>query len=200
MVVLYIASAGWLSFVLGVAVLGLWLRKHPSQANAERSSRVAHLLFFAGLVAPGLVIVFYPGLTHLDVLFGIHPLPLRPFFLITGIVLALPGAYLLLVSNRLLRVEGSGANAFNLTEYIVEGDIYRYTRNPMSLGYYLLSLAIGFISGSTVATAAVTLGLVPAHLFFLRFFEELELGLRFGESYQQYRQEVPFLIPRLPLR
>jgi hypothetical protein len=31
----------------------------------------------------------------------------------------------------------------------------------------------------------------------LKFFEELELGLRFGESCQQYKQRVPFLIPKL---
>jgi protein-S-isoprenylcysteine O-methyltransferase Ste14 len=92
---------------------------------------------------------------------------------------------------------GSGANAFRLTRQIVAGDIYKYTRNPMSLGYYLLSPSLGFISGSTLVTLAVLLGLVPAHLFFLKFFEELELGLRFGESYEQYKQKAPFLIPRL---
>jgi protein-S-isoprenylcysteine O-methyltransferase Ste14 len=57
---------------------------------------------------------------------------------------------------------------------------------------------MGFISGSTLVTSAVLLGLIPAHLFFLKFFEEFELGLRFGPSYQQYKQQVPFLIPRLP--
>lgn len=34
-------------------------------------------------------------------------------------------------------------------------------------------------------------------IFFLKFFEELELELRFGESYKQYKQKVPFLIPKL---
>jgi protein-S-isoprenylcysteine O-methyltransferase Ste14 len=42
----------------------------------------------------------------------------------------------------------------------------------------------------------VLLAIVPAHLFFLKFFEELELSLRFGESYRQYKQKVPFLIPK----
>jgi protein-S-isoprenylcysteine O-methyltransferase Ste14 len=198
MVVVYLALLGLLAFVMGVGVLGLWLRKHPSKVNAEKSSRIVHFLFFAGLVAPGLVIIFYPGLTHLDGLVGFDPLPWNPFFLIAGIVLAIPGLYFLLVSNKLLRDLGSGANAFRLTKQIVEGDIYKYTRNPMSLGYYLLALSMGFISGSTLLTLAVLLGLVPAHLFFLRFFEELELELRLGESYRQYKRKVPFLIPRLP--
>ena len=67
----------------------------------------------------------------------------------------------------------------------------------MSLGYYLFLLSVGFMSGSTLFTLGVLLGLIPAHIFFLKFFEELELEFRFGESYKQYRQKVPFLIPKL---
>jgi protein-S-isoprenylcysteine O-methyltransferase Ste14 len=147
---------------------------------------------------PGLLCIFYPGLTHLDELVGLSPLPWKPFFLIVGIILAIPALYLLVVTNRLLRDLGSGANAFRLTKQIVDGDIYRYTRNPMSLGYYLFALSVAFLSGSTLATCAVLLGIIPAHVFFLKFFEELELGIRFGESYQQYKRNVPFLIPRPP--
>jgi protein-S-isoprenylcysteine O-methyltransferase Ste14 len=117
-------------------------------------------------------------------------------FLVTGIVLAIPGLYLLGISNKLVRAKGGGANAFRLTKQIVEVDIYKYTRNPMSLGYYLLLLSVGFISGSTLLTLGVLLGLVPSHLFLLKYFEELELELRFGESYKEYKQNVPFLIPR----
>jgi protein-S-isoprenylcysteine O-methyltransferase Ste14 len=65
----------------------------------------------------------------------------------------------------------------------------------MSLGYYLCALSAGFISGSTLLTFVVLLGLIPAHIFFLKYFEELELELRFGDS---YKQAVPFMIPRIP--
>jgi protein-S-isoprenylcysteine O-methyltransferase Ste14 len=197
MVVRYLGLLGLLAFVVGVGILGLWLRKHPSKVNAEKSSRITHLLFFAGLGTPFLISVFYPGLTHLDGLIGINPLPLKPFFLITGSILVIPGLYFLGISNKLLRALGTGANAFRLTKRIVETDIYKYTRNPMSLGYYLSALSVCFISGSMLLTLYVLLGIIPAHLFFLKFFEELELELRFGESYKQYKQKVPFLIPKL---
>ena len=197
MVVLYLGLLGFLAFIMGVGILGLWLRRHPSKVNAEKSSRIMHFLFFAGLGTPLLISIFYPGLTHLDELIGLNPLPLKPFFLITGIILAILGLYFLGISNNTLRALGSGANAFRLTKQIVEKDIYKYTRNPMSLGYYLFSLSVGFMSGSTLFTLSVLLGLIPAHVFFLKFFEELELELRFGESYKQYKQKVPFLIPKL---
>ena len=197
MVVLYLGLLGLLTFVVGVGIMGLWLRRHPSKVNAEKSSRITHFLFFAGLGTPFLISVFYPGLTHLDELVGLDPLPWKTFFLITGILLAISGLYFLGISNKSLRALGSGANAFRLTKQIVEKDIYKRTRNPMSLGYYLFLLSVGFMSGSTLLTLYVLLGVIPAHLFFLKFFEELELELRFGESYLEYKKSVPFLIPKL---
>ena len=195
MFTLYLILIGLLFFALGVGVLGGWLRRHPSKDNAEKSSRVMHFLFFAGLGAPILIGVFYPGLTHFDELVGLKPLPWRTLFLVLGISLAIPGLYFLAVTNKLLRALGSGANAFRLTTRIVADDIYKRTRNPMSLGFYLWTLAIGLCSGSTFITLAVLLGWIPAHIFFLKFFEELELELRFGEPYLEYKKSVPFLIP-----
>jgi protein-S-isoprenylcysteine O-methyltransferase Ste14 len=196
MVALYYVLFGLLAYFMGAGILGLWLRKRPSKVNAEKSSRIMHFLFFSGLVTPGLVIIFYPGLTRLDGLVGFDSLPLKPLFLIVGIVLAIPGLYFLAISNRLLRTLGSGANAFRLTKQIVEKDIYKHSRNPMSLGYYLLSLSLGLISGSTLITLGALFGLIPAHIFSLKYFEELELELRFGESYLEYKQKTPFLIPK----
>jgi Phospholipid methyltransferase len=84
-----------------------------------------------------------------------------------------------------------------LTKRVVAGDIYQQTRNPMSLGFYFCSLGVALIAGSSVATCASLLGYIPAHIFFLKFFEERELALRFGASYMEYKARVPFLIPKL---
>jgi protein-S-isoprenylcysteine O-methyltransferase Ste14 len=97
----------------------------------------------------------------------------------------------------LLRSIGKGTNAFVLTKRVVNDDVYKMTRNPMSLGFYLLSLGAAFISGSTFATLAVVLGIIPSHVLFIKYFEEKELELRFGEAYLEYKKNVPFLIPRL---
>lgn len=197
MIVLYLGIIGVLGFIAVVGIAGIWLRKNPSKANAEKSSRIVQFSFFTILSTPIAISIFYPGLTHLDDLVGLNPLPFKTVFLIIGIILALPGIYLFIFSNKSLRALGEGANAFRLTRLVVENDVYKYTRNPMSLGYYLLALSIAFISGSTLFTLYVLLGIIPAHLFFLKYFEELELELRFGEFYKQYKQKVPFLIPRL---
>jgi hypothetical protein len=38
--------------------------------------------------------------------------------------------------------------------------------------------------------------MIPVHLFYLKYFEEYELELRLGPSYLEYKQQVPFLVPR----
>jgi protein-S-isoprenylcysteine O-methyltransferase Ste14 len=187
---------GILVFTIGFGILGLRLRKRPSKVNAEKFSRIMHSLFFAGLVTPGLIIILYPGLLQLDEMLGLISLPIKPTFRVVGVILALPGIYLIGISNRLLRTIGNGANAFRLTKKIVQTNIYQHTRNPMSLGYYLFFLSLSLISGSTIVTLAILFGYIPVHLFFLKYFEELELELRFGETYMQYKQRVPFLIPK----
>ena len=200
MIVLYLGLFGLLVFILGVGILGLWLRNNQSKENAEKFSRIMHFLFFAGLVAPGLIGIFYPSPTHFDELVGLPPLPLKPLFLVGGIILAIPSLYFLVISNKLLRALGSGTNAFILTKKVVGQDIYKYTRNPMSLGYYLLIVSIGFISNSTLITFGGLLGVIPAHIFFLKYFEELELEIRFGQSYKEYKQKTPFLFPKFSER
>lgn len=193
---LYLGTLGIITFVAGAAILGLWLRRSPSKENADRASRVMHFLFFAGLGLPPLVAAIYPGLTRLDAQVGLEPLPWGPLRLAAGVIVSIPGVYLLVVSNKLLRALGDGANAFRLTKHVVAQDIYQRTRNPMSLGYYLAALGLSLLIGSTVLTLFVLIGLVPAHLFFLKFFEECELELRLGLPYLQYKREVPFLIPK----
>jgi protein-S-isoprenylcysteine O-methyltransferase Ste14 len=200
MAVLIAGGAGLLLFVGGVALLGVWLRMQPSRELAERTSRIAHFLFFACLGLPVLVSLVWPGLTRLDPLLGLPPLPLMPLRLAAAAVLLIPGLYFMGASNVALRALGSGANAFRLTERVVHANVFELTRNPMSLGYYLLCLAIALLSGSTLLTLYVVAGLIPAHLFFLLFFEARELELRFGDSYREYRARVPFLLPRLGRR
>ncbi len=103
MLSIYLGLFGLLGFIFGLVALGIGLRKHPSKANAEKYSRVMHFLFFACLGIPFVIGFFYPGLRHLDSLVGLHPLPFQPFFLVVGILFALPGLYLMGASNISLR-------------------------------------------------------------------------------------------------
>jgi protein-S-isoprenylcysteine O-methyltransferase Ste14 len=196
MAVIMLQIMGWVAFVGATLLIGSWLRQHRDKATAEWTSRVMQGLFFAGLVIPGALGVFYPGYTNYDALMGVPSLPLRPLPLALGAVLLLAGLYLVAVSLMALRHLGHGANAFRLTTELVAGDIYQRTRNPMSLGYYMCCMSAGLLAGSTIVTVAALVTIIPAHLLYLIYFEELEVALRLGPAYLVYKQNVPFLIPR----
>lgn len=197
MVAISLGLAGLVVWVVAVVLLGLWVRRVPTKETGERASRVSHSLFFLCLGAPVMVALVTPGLRQLDAVTGLQPLPYRTAAIVVGVILAVPGLYYFGGSNKALRALGSGANAFRLTQRVVGRDVYQQTRNPMSFGYYLLCLAIALLSGSTTLLIYVAAGIIPGHIFFLKFFEERELALRFGPSYEEYKRRVPFLFPRL---
>jgi protein-S-isoprenylcysteine O-methyltransferase Ste14 len=91
---------------------------------------------------------------------------------------------------------GQGSAAFFLTEQVVIRGVYLRTRNPMSLGFYMACVGVGLLAGSLAVTLGALLVITPVHLFNLKYFEERELELRFGQSYRDYRRQTPFLIPR----
>jgi protein-S-isoprenylcysteine O-methyltransferase Ste14 len=197
MVTIILQVLGTTAFVVGTLVLGIYLRRHPTKEEAERTSRVSHALYWLGLVLPGVIGIFHPGLANFDAILGLPSLPARLVTIVLGAVAVLIGLYLSFASQVALRRLGEGTNAFRLTQRLAAGDVYARTRNPMSLGYYLLCVGIGLIASSTYITLGSLLGVVPAHLFNLLYFEEYELTLRLGPSYLEYKRSVPLLIPRL---
>jgi protein-S-isoprenylcysteine O-methyltransferase Ste14 len=82
------------------------------------------------------------------------------------------------------------------TQELLTDGPFRYCRNPMTLGTILAYLGIAVAAG-TIAGTAFVLGLAALLIVYLKRLEEGELAERFGEAYQAYRREVPFIIPRL---
>jgi protein-S-isoprenylcysteine O-methyltransferase Ste14 len=197
MLTIVLQVLGWLVFLTGTLVLGAWLRSHPGKRNAESTSRILHLLFWIGVVPAAGLGVLYPGLTGFDQELGLSSLPRHPLLLAGGAVSLLLGSSLFFVSNVALGLSGDGAAAFLLTERLVAASVYKRTRNPMSLGFYLGAVGLGLVVGSTYMTLGALLVVIPVHVFYLLYFEEYELELRLGQSYVEYKKRVPFLLPRL---
>ncbi len=196
MQVIVAQALGAVVFLVGSIWFGTRTRRLADRTVAERASRVSHLLFWVALVLPGAIGFFYPGLMRYDELLGIPSLPVCPFWFAVGVVLLCVGLGFVVVSNRFLVKTGKGAAAFLLTERLVTEGVYGRTRNPMSLGFYLGCVGVGMIAGSVTVTLGVLLVILPIHTFNLKFFEERELELRYGQSYVEYKRRVPFLLPR----
>ncbi len=196
MVIIYLQVIGCGAFALSAFILGIWLRRHPSKEVAKKITRIMHYVIVVTLIIPMFTgLTTYPGLTHYDELLGIPSLPYPTISLIAGAVMMLIGFGLMMIAPLVLLDRGQGSFLVVLTNKLAAKDIYERTRNPMMLGLYLLCTGTGLFAGSTFFTLWSLLALIPTNVFFLKYFEERELEIRFGEPYREYRQRVPFLIP-----
>jgi protein-S-isoprenylcysteine O-methyltransferase Ste14 len=80
------------------------------------------------------------------------------------------------------------------TQQLIIQPPYTYCRNPMALGAIVLYLGVGVLFKSYGAMILVLL-LAVCLLVYIKYVEEKEMELRFGQEYQTYRQQTPFIIP-----
>lgn len=117
------------------------------------------------------------------------PLPwVSPFpavFLIAG------GALLALWSVYLFARIGRGTpNPMAPPERLVSRGPYRYSRNPMMLGGWMLGIGLALAMRSTALLIALAL-IIGAGAVYVRAIEEPRLRKRFGTAYADYSRTVP---------
>lgn len=200
MITIYLQLIAVSSFVVATVVLGIGIRRSPTPEAAQRLSRVSHAFFWGAMIAPEYLGVAYPGLWSFDALLALPSLPWPVPRWVLGGVLLLGGLFFVSGSIKALRRLGAGLMAFKLTQKVVSEDLYQRVRNPMSLGLYLQFTGVALLVGSTYLLAFTLLVYIPAHVFNLKYFEELELSARYGPAYDEYRKKVPFLVPQLSAR
>jgi len=196
MITVYIHIIGVFAFTLGALILGYRIRKRREKDFGRKQSRIMHFLFHSGLTIPAAISPFYPGLKQFDKLLGL-PSIANPFTLVAGILILATGLYFITGAIMGLGKEGKGAPAFKLTENIARRGVYDTVRNPMSIGHYMLYIGVSLIAGSSYLLLGSLLFVIPAHIFHLKYFEEVELEIRYGESYLLYKKQLPFLIPKI---
>lgn len=81
------------------------------------------------------------------------------------------------------------------TQKLVVEPPYTYCRNPMATGAVLAYLGVSVLAGSAGAALLAVLGGVILFTY-IKWVEEKEMVLRFGQEYLEYRRQTPFLIPR----
>lgn len=186
---------GVLIFSVGTLICGKLIRRKVKIEDAGEIIRIVHFLFWFVLVLPFWVGFFYPGLTKFDSVLGFWSLSGNLFFLVIGSLLLLVGIFYSFASSGLLLKIGRGAAAFKFSKKVVTGGVYGQVRNPMAFGYYTMALGVSFMAHSTYLIMLNLLLVIPAHIFYIKYFEEYEVERRLGEPYKQYKKKVPFIIP-----
>ena len=146
------------------------------------------------VIAPGIVAGLVPWWLTGWRMGAAYPAPVR----ITGAVLTVAGAIVLLAAFAQFAIQGRGTPAPPApTQELVVRGLYRYVRNPM----YLAVLAV--ITGQALLlNRPVLLGyaaaVAAAVIAFVHGYEQPTLARRYGAQYEAYRRTVPGWRPRLP--
>lgn len=169
------------------------------QAEREYSpgKRLSALLiegvFFLGILPVALVYLS----SLLDFRFDLPRFDYGAFNMVTGWVFIISGflyaCWAIYVQFTLGR--GTPAPVMDTQELIIQKP-YNYCRNPMALGTIVLYLGVAILL-SSISAVTLVLGGAIFLLVYIKFLEEREMEIRFGEAYQEYRKQTPFIIPRL---
>src|SRR5882757_232942 len=114
-----------------------------------------------------------------------------------GIALLTVGGVLALACITTFVIRGEGTPApFDPPRKFVAAGPYRFVRNPMYIGGFLVLCGFGFYERSPAILFFALLWLLLAHLFVI-FYEEPHLRATFGTSYDNYCRSVRRWLPRL---
>lgn len=154
-----------------------------------------------GPVLVSAVIITEVGVeTGMDRILGFPRLSLSLLNAILASALLLGGLTIATISGLMLLRSGRGVpygdavKSLQTTQLVKNGP-YRFSRNPMILGYALILSSVGLYLGSVAGTLVVPVIALLLLSGWIKFVEEDGLERRFGEEYRRYRKTVPFLFP-----
>jgi protein-S-isoprenylcysteine O-methyltransferase Ste14 len=115
--------------------------------------------------------------------------------ILPGIVLMIIGGLLCLICVGVFVVRGKGTPAVfdPPIEFVAVGP-YKYVRNPMYIGGFILLIGFSLFHHSTSILILTVVLFCLFHLFVV-FVEEPQLEKRFGKSYLEYKNSINRWIP-----
>jgi protein-S-isoprenylcysteine O-methyltransferase Ste14 len=147
------------------------------------------------IILPVNVLVFIPAILLYCV--GYRWTLNHPALLVLGVIFLLFGLSLAGWTMRLFAVIGKGTAApWNPPKKLVVSGPYCHVRNPMITSVLTMLLAEALLLNTWWCGGLFVLFWLGNMIYF-PFFEEKDLEKRFGESYLEYKRNVPRWIPRL---
>ena len=86
---------------------------------------------------------------------------------------------------------------FNPPPKLITTGLYRYCRNPMLLGLFIILLGLGLLLGSLSLIFIFTPIFILINVLYLKAIEEKEMEKKFGKQYLEYKKRVPMFFPKL---
>ena len=116
---------------------------------------------------------------------------------LVAILLIVPGVALIFWSAfHFLKMKGTPV-PFNPPAKLVKTGPYKFARNPMVTGVFIMLFGIGFAIKSPSLICLFTPLYIWANVWELKHIEEPELQKRLGEDYVVYQQQTPMFLPTM---
>ena len=140
------------------------------------------------LLPPRLVLILLAAMGALHVLLP-GPMLLAFPYTLAGAAVAALGLALVLSGARLFSRVRTNIRTFNEPGVLVTGGLFRWSRNPIYLGFVLLLLGTAVLLGSATPFLAVVVFAAVADRWYIAF-EERAMQAKFGDAYADYKRRT----------
>lgn len=143
---------------------------------------------FAKPLPPYLVLVSVLVMAGLRFLVPVEILVWFPFNLL-GVLFFFAGLAISLWSSRKFKRVGTNINTFYEPGVLVTDGPFRYTRNPMYLGFALLLIGVSVLFGAFTSFLVPLVFILITNRWYIQF-EERWMMDKFGHQYDDYRRKT----------
>ena len=91
--------------------------------------------------------------------------------------------------QQLFKTENTEIHTFKTPKKLITIDLFRFSRNPIYLGFFLALLGWAIVLGNAAAFDGAFLFFVIAHFWYIPF-EENKMETEFGQDYLDYKRKV----------
>lgn len=171
-----------------------WVNLLHKAATGTKKTRIA--LTPIGLTVFGaFTALFVLAAVFVDMLLGLPGLLPEGARLPVSLPLIAAGVFITAWSAfQFIKVKGTPV-PFNPPPKVVKTGPYRFVRNPMLAGVFLMLFGIGFAVNSVSLVVFFTPLYVLLNVWELKNIEEPELVKRLGNAYIEYQKKTPMFIP-----
>lgn len=115
--------------------------------------------------------------------------PIRSFLPWTGTLIGIAGFCLMMWSWLIFKRQGLAICPLQNTAHVTNAGPYRFSRNPMYLGIFLMLLGLALVIGTLPFYCSAAGFFLVMHFVFCPY-EERKLADAFGREYARYRDGV----------
>lgn len=149
-----------------------------SQPSPRRPLLIPPRLFYLALITMTLCAFVFPGPTVLA----------APWYWLGLLPVAL-GAWLTLSGGHRFHRTGTNIQTFNTPTHLHTDGLFRWSRNPMYLGFVLMTIGAAMLCGTLIPLLIAALFAIICDRWYIRF-EERAMQATFGDAYVAYCQRT----------